>query len=66
MDGGINNPLWGENKIDFPWKYVTPDGDVYIEIKNSSLDDEVQFENVSVSYTAQTKDGNVKIYGSTP
>ena len=65
-DGGINVPLWGENKIDFPRLYVTSDGDVYIEIFNNSLDDEVQIENVSVSYTAQTKDGNVALYGYTP
>jgi hypothetical protein len=66
MGGGINEPKWGENKIDFPWRYVTPDGDVYIRIDNNSLDHIVQFNNLSVSYTAQNKDGNVELHGFTP
>ena len=62
----VNDTKWGETDLDFAWKYVSPDGDVYARIGNTSQDQIVELKNFGVQMAVMKSDGNVELHGVTP
>ena len=61
----VDSPRWGENIIDSAWRFVSPDGDVYLQIPKNSLVTRLSLDKITVMYTILTaQTGNVVLYGT--
>lgn len=63
---GNNELQWGENRINFPNEYVSPDGDVYIHFVNQDSTLETIIDTFGITLILQRKDGSIEVHGITP
>lgn len=66
MWGGNNELHWGENRINFPNEYVSPDGDVYIRLDNQDDTLETLIDTFGVTLVLQRTDGSIEVHGIVP
>lgn len=66
MWGGNNELYWGENRINSPNDFVSPDGDVYIHFVNQDSTLETIIDTFGVTLVLQRTDGSIEIHGITP
>lgn len=59
---GLVEASWGENSIDFPGRYVTKQGDVYLGIRNWG-EIAISLQNVAVRLVVATSQGTHVVYG---
>jgi hypothetical protein len=66
MWGGNNDLHWGENQINSPNEYVSPDGDVYIRLTNDDNRLETTIDRFGITMILKRTDGSIEIHGITP
>jgi len=66
MWGGNNELHWGENRINFPNEYVSPDGDVYIYFASDDDTLETTIDTFGITLVLQRTNGSVEVHGITP
>jgi tetratricopeptide (TPR) repeat protein len=66
MWGGPNELHWGENKINTPDEYVSPDGDVYVYLINDDDTLETTIDELGITLVLQRTDGSIEVHGITP
>jgi len=66
MWGGNNELRWGENRINYPNDFVSPDGDVYIHFVNQDNTLETIIDTFGITLVLQRTDGSIEVHGITP
>jgi hypothetical protein len=66
MWGGNNEVHWGENQINYPNEYVSPDGDVYIHFAYGNSSVETTIDELGITLILQRTDGSIEVHGITP
>jgi tetratricopeptide (TPR) repeat protein len=66
MWGGNNDLHWGENRINFPNEYVSPDGDVYVRFESDDDTLETTIDTFGITLVLQRTDGSIEVHGITP
>ncbi|HEX9898994.1 MAG TPA: tetratricopeptide repeat protein [Candidatus Methylomirabilis sp.] len=60
--GMVNQAQWGANPVDFPERYVLPNGDIVLAVRNFGTQ-AIDLDNIAVSIEARLKDGSTVRYG---
>ena len=66
MWGGNNELHWGENRINAPNEFVSPDGDVYIRFESDDETLDTTIDTIGITLILQRTNGAIEIHGITP
>ena len=66
MWGGNNDLHWGENRINAPNEYVSPDGDVYIRFASDDDTLETLIDTFGITVVLQRTNGSIEVHGIHP
>jgi tetratricopeptide (TPR) repeat protein len=66
MWGGNETLQWGENRINSAGEFVSPDGDVYIQLTNHDDTLETTIDTFGITLVLQRTDGSIEVHGITP
>jgi tetratricopeptide (TPR) repeat protein len=66
MWGGNNDLHWGENRINAPNEYVSPDGDVYIRFASDDDTLETIIDTFGITLVLQRTNGSIEVHGINP
>jgi tetratricopeptide (TPR) repeat protein len=66
MWGGNNDLHWGENRINRPNEYVSPDGDVYIRFASDDDTLETTIDTFGITLVVQRTNGSIEVHGIAP
>lgn len=64
--GGTSELHWGENVIDSPNDYVSPDGDIYIHFLNQDTTLQTVIDSFGITLVLQRTDGSIELHGISP
>jgi tetratricopeptide (TPR) repeat protein len=66
MWGGVEELKWGENPVDYPNEYVSPDGDVIVYVFSHDGVLNTTIDSLGVTLIVQRTDGSIELHGVTP
>ena len=58
----VESPQWGENDVRFPERYVTPRGDIIIDVHNWGTET-IYLDNIAVTLVVRSSNGAIAAYG---